>query len=458
MSEKVKESIQNTFGISVEEITNNIRSDIQNVLSENEIETNEIDIVDVRMNGSYITGKNNKNSDIDFILEYKGDMSEDGVFNILADENFYILDTNGNEIKVDINPVKAEKSGTIDDYNKRTKNFDKTFYQGKNNTVDWTNRNETVPTYKELETSIKELAKNNEAIDTLSSDWKIAIKGSNRYINKLTNQGNFQKLKMSYKKRHNKYVLNIKELINNAIYSHSTDNDKPEEKPNVLKYHYFDVNIKIGDRTYWVRLECEEIKNVPKGIYAERSKNSLRNNSNLTQNNSSVKMVNLYNIKEMRTNKSYSQGGEEYDFTEQIFGTKKIDINNKEEFDNFIDNFSAEEERAKITFTKNALNRPESIIELFENADRSSFLHEMGHLFLEDLINASKTSEEAKKELEAWNNYLGYTGGEYTEQMHEKFAKGFEIYLMSGKAPSNSVRNVFETFKDWLREICLNVL
>ena len=109
---------------------------------------------------------------------------------------------------------------------------------------------------------------------------------------------------------------------------------------------------------------------------------------------------------------------DDIDYTERIFN--KINIENKEQFDDFVDNFSSEQTRASITFEYKPLNEPKAIIELFENADKSSFLHEMAHLFLQDIINASKTNDEAKRELDRINDFLGHTQGEYTRQEHEK--------------------------------------
>ena len=36
---------------------------------------------------------------------------------------------------------------------------------------------------------------------------------------------------------------------------------------------------------------------------------------------------------------------------------------------------------------------------------------------------------------------------------HERFARGFEAYLMEGSAPSKSLLTVFQNFKDWLRQV-----
>lgn len=179
--------------------------------------------------------------------------------------------------------------------------------QTPNNLVDWTDKFDKVPTFEEIEKHIKDIIASGEIFDTLSPEWKIDIKGGNRVVDKITNAGNFQNLKNSPKKRHNKYVKGIKELINNAVYSHEDNNTKPKEKPNVLKYHYFNVNVKIGEKIYQVNLECEETKNAPKGGYAKRSKNSSRSNKNVNQTNDNVKTVHLYNIKEVKSDKVYFQ-------------------------------------------------------------------------------------------------------------------------------------------------------
>jgi hypothetical protein len=43
--------------------------------------------------------------------------------------------------------------------------------------------------------------------------------------------------------------------------------------------------------------------------------------------------------------------------------------------------------------------------------------------------------------------------GTITRAQHEKFARGFERYLMEGVAPSNRLATVFNKFKDWLTKI-----
>ena len=53
-------------------------------------------------------------TDIDIVFEYEGSMREDDVFNILHSSDYQIC--YGQGIKVDINPLNAMQSGTIQDY------------------------------------------------------------------------------------------------------------------------------------------------------------------------------------------------------------------------------------------------------------------------------------------------------------------------------------------------------
>ena len=110
----------------------------------------------------------------------------------------------------------------------------------------------------------------------------------------------------------------------------------------------------------------------------------------------------------------------------------------------------------------------EGIITLFENADRSTFFHELGHLFLDNLITdaLNGVSERSQKDLDTVRKYLGiedldlskrhtFTGEElarYT-QAQEMFARSWEAYLMEGIAPTPELRGIFAKLKRWLIDI-----
>ena len=310
------------------------------------------------------------------------------------------------------------------------KRYFQTDSNNRKNVVDWTDKFDKVPTFAEIEKHIKDIIASGEAFDTLSPEWKIDIKGGNRVVDKITNQGNFQKLKNPQKKRHNKYVAGIKELINNSQYSHSADNDKPKEKPNVEKYHYFDVNVKIGDKSYWVRLECEENKNVPSGIYGKRSQTPFGTNKNVNQTNNDVKTVHLYNIKEMRANTLYQDKEPEQQSV-----------------------FEGNNQARNIRKIKGAYMPAENLIEFFKNADESTIVHEFAHWYLDNLVNDAKYHEASAEDLAEVRKFVRNNGEDFTREQHEKFARGFEAYIRSGRARTNRLKRIFEDFKNALLQI-----
>lgn len=94
-------------------------------------------------------------------------------------------------------------------------------------------------------------------------------------------------------------------------------------------------------------------------------------------------------------------------------------------------------------------------ITLFETADISTVMHEMAHLFLRDMRNiASQTTRpRVRADYRAIERWLGVKNGQFTIAQEEKFARGFEAYLMEGKAPRPELQSVFDKFKEWLTSI-----
>lgn len=100
------------------------------------------------------------------------------------------------------------------------------------------------------------------------------------------------------------------------------------------------------------------------------------------------------------------------------------------------------------------LSDKDVIVRLTKAADKTSFLHESAHIFLE-LYGALESENEAVAERMAEiRKVLKLQPGEsLTRDQHEKFAELFEAYLMEGKAPSAELRSVFQKFRAWFTEI-----
>lgn len=144
-------------------------------------------------------------------------------------------------------------------------------------------------------------------------------------------------------------------------------------------------------------------------------------------------------------------------------------------------------------------DRNTNVIELFDGANESTVIHEGAHMFLSMLENMSQMSEEnvatyfngdtakARAALKGMQGDLStirswtafsedhlseYKGtilekeftkyaediragkaGAMERWMQERFARGFEKYLMEGSAPTKEMQGVFRRFKKWLTDI-----
>lgn len=144
-------------------------------------------------------------------------------------------------------------------------------------------------------------------------------------------------------------------------------------------------------------------------------------------------------------------------------------------------------------------DRNANVIELFDGANESTVIHEGAHMFLSMLENMSQMSEEnvatyfngdtakARAALKGMQGDLStirswaafsedhlseYKGtilekeftkyaediragkaGAMERWMQERFARGFEKYLMDGSAPTKEMQGVFRRFKKWLTDI-----
>lgn len=85
-----------------------------------------------------------------------------------------------------------------------------------------------------------------------------------------------------------------------------------------------------------------------------------------------------------------------------------------------------------------------AIIRAFEQADVTTVVHEIGHIFRRDLTGADLRTVE---------QWAGVKDGNWTRSAEEQFARGFERYLADGSAPTPKLRAVFEKFKSWIVEI-----
>lgn len=110
--------IQGLESYTRDELKQLVENHIASTLSENNIDA---EIVDVKLHGSRGRGTAREDSDLDAVVEYRGDIREDSMFNMLNDEDTHLV-IDG--ISVDINPIRAEETGTMESYMKRSRDYD----------------------------------------------------------------------------------------------------------------------------------------------------------------------------------------------------------------------------------------------------------------------------------------------------------------------------------------------
>ncbi|HWN48554.1 MAG TPA: hypothetical protein VNO18_01750 [Xanthobacteraceae bacterium] len=96
-------------------------------------------------------------------------------------------------------------------------------------------------------------------------------------------------------------------------------------------------------------------------------------------------------------------------------------------------------------------------IELFKPADASTTMHLMSDLWFDEMVHDTSlpyAPESIKNDLEIVLDWLGVrTVKDIGTEQRQQWARGFEQYLMEGKAPSASLVSSFKYFREQLRTI-----
>lgn len=111
-------SIQGLQGYSRDKIKNIVKDYVEQKLSDADADAK---IKGVEIHGSRNRGDAREDSDLDVVIEYEGDIREDDMFNLLNDDEDALSIEN---IRVDINPIREQETGTLDKYMERSRKYD----------------------------------------------------------------------------------------------------------------------------------------------------------------------------------------------------------------------------------------------------------------------------------------------------------------------------------------------
>lgn len=238
-------------------------------------------------------------------------------------------------------------------------------------------------------------------------------------------------------------ISGLKDLIEHSVLIDTEMNTKKSKKKNVELYHNFYVPVELKGKYFAIRLTAEqglnEIRFLPNDfnlyeIIYDNKKSRItaaavhKGTGNQTSNSTS--MVTIYEMMKDVNDRH---------------GNPYIDVNGNPEFYQSING---------LTTIK---SKTERIVELFKTADKSTFMHEMGHVFFDDIKTLAEMENAPEQLVLDWNKLKEWTGWNDNETIntdaHEKFARGFEAYLREGEAPTKFLERTFRRFSKWLSAI-----
>lgn len=224
-------------------------------------------------------------------------------------------------------------------------------------------------------------------------------------------------------------MTHLDDLFRNAVYLAKEAERRGRKE--IKAYHWFYAPMQIGEEHYLVRIGVRETNEGQK-LYDQ-----------LVIENERPAGISYWADSPREENPSAPAVSGPLTST---IGDFLADVNAaRDKYDYFQDT------RGRIRFGANR----QFAIDLFKTADLSTFLHETGHFYLEVLGDLANDPASAAPEIQAdYATLLVWLGVETREQIgrdqHEQFARGFEAYLMEGKAPTSALRTAFARFRAWL--------
>ncbi len=281
-------------------------------------------------------------------------------------------------------------------------------------------------------------------------------------------QGGFNKVGVGRSNIQNIAALvNIDKLIKIAIYEGAESVGK--DKPDISRYHRFYASMNLAGDDYIIRIKVSEGRDGVK-FYHEIGVDNKTLRSRSKPANPSIfadqAVTEGDDIDGNLSGQDIALGLPQSNVARSTISIDEFaaNINAARKNYNWFQNAQAPKGRTLIS------NNGQKVIELFETADASTLVHELGHVFLDDMITDAFATGDylLASDLNKFFKVQGFdfkiqdgeaiirqaiNDPEIGVKLHEAFAESFEIYLREGKAPDANLKGVFRRFGAWLRRI-----
>lgn len=107
---------------------------------------------------------------------------------------------------------------------------------------------------------------------------------------------------------------------------------------------------------------------------------------------------------------------------------------------------------------KGSFDTKTGLVKIFETADFSTLPHELAHYWLDNMWNYTRSGNASEQYLQRWNvisNWLNIRPEQtrLTRGQQEKFARGYEQYLLNGNLPTPVIKGAFDDYDRWLKRV-----
>ena len=107
---------------------------------------------------------------------------------------------------------------------------------------------------------------------------------------------------------------------------------------------------------------------------------------------------------------------------------------------------------------KGLFDSKQGLIKIFESTDFSTLPHELAHYWLNNMWNYVRSGNASERYQQRWNviaNWLGITPEQtlISRRQQERFARGYEQYLLNGNLPTPIIKGAFDDYDRWLKRV-----
>ena len=269
--------------------------------------------------------------------------------------------------------------------------------------------------------------------DSLGDERTVTIRSTGRNI-LISNAG----INRSVKKRgdvHNIAYSRIKELFSNSKYSGFEEADS--RHPNIKGQDVYHSAMIIGETPYSVRFKVDVPLNEGTFNYADHAVTEieiaparhlvLEDKSSVLANTEAIHTISM-GVLRGKVKPARLQDG-------NLFQKKTV----------------------KSAVVKGSFDQSERIIRITKNADYSTLPHEFAHYWLtmqKSWYDSGAASEAYQERMRIAFDWLGVKPWKSIgERAHEKFARGYEQYLLNGDLPESPLNPAFKEYDRWLKDV-----